>query len=546
MDRRQWTAIVFVLMLGNAGAARIQEEVGVRKALTSYGRAGDVTRDDIVEGAEGLNNTCEGIKQGWWVVSYCMGTCPQKWAQLVHSQWSMKRMATSLVSQQLGGSFGLPALKEVDALSYKTVVSTMVNSVWTFLQAVDNSIVQRALLSVWMLPGAAFRALFGLQPFGLCFFKGSWAEMQKHTTYRMQSTGWWDAVLAGCGEDLSLASGALEDTAGTEKLLDGMVYSISKQNDLTGESDEAENQAVWAYIPTHSQCVLKHSRNGKLVNRLLHIEKGIISWIPTESCNSSAFNSGLSWLGALPTKKFAMQFLTAPKGEEPVTLSDSHNCMALQNPYRKFEFCATQEGGTMIRAKEVIDKHMSVIKHEREILSIAAKLERLIAVAMPDDPEAAEIGKDMDTTGDSSTEDLAEKVGGATLAVGGSEEERDAEKILAQIRHSSSLLQNSGNATHGHALLAEAFDQALAHEGLSTIMEGQTKVGYGGAAAGGGGALTVTELIIIILFCSTMICTVLLYGYFSSTVETSSKVEALPRLLSNTNSTQAERSPKKP
>jgi len=546
MDRRQWTAIVLVLMMGNAGAARMQEEVGLRTALASSGRAGDVTRADIVEVAEGLNNTCDDIKEGWWVVTYCMGTCPQKWAWLVHSQWSMKRMATSLVTQQLGASFGLPALKDVDAFSYKTVVSTMVNSVWTFMQAVDNSIVQKALLSVWMLPGAAFRALFGLQSFGMCFFKNSWAEMQKHTTYRMRSTGWWDAVLAGCGEDQNSASGAFEDNAGTEQLLDGMVYAISKQNDLTGESDEAENQAVWASIPTYSQCVLKLSRNGRWESRFLEIEKGIISWTPTADCNSSFVNSGLAWLGARPSKRFAMQFLTAPKGEEPVTLSDFHNCVALQNPYRKFKFCATQEGETMVRAKEVIDEQMRVIKHEREVLSIAAKLERLIARAMPDDPEAAEIGKDMDTPGDSSTDDLADKVGGATLAGGGSEEERDAEKILAQIRHSSSLLQNSGSTTHGHALLAEAFDQALAHEGLSTIMEGQTKVGFGAAAAGGGGTLTVTELIIILVFCSTMICSILLYGYFSSTVETSSKVEVLPRLLSNTNSTQAERSPKKP
>jgi hypothetical protein len=533
-------------MLGNAGGARIQEEVGLRKALTSFGRAGDVTRADIVEVAESLNNTCDEIKKGWWVVNYCMGTCPHKWAQVVYSQWSMKRMAKSLVSQQLGGSFGLPALKDVDAFSYKTVVSTMVNSVWTFMQAVDNSIVQRALLSVWMLPGAAFRALFGLKPFGMCFFKSSWAEMQKLTTYRMKSTGWWDAVLAGCGEDSNSVSDAFEDTSGTEKLLDGMVYSISKQNDLTGDSDEAENEVAWATIPTYSQCVLKLSRNGKWVNRFLHIEKGMISWTPTTDCNSSRVNSGLAWLGALPTKRFAMQFLTAPKGEEPVALSDSHNCISLQNPYRKFEFCATQEGETMARANEVIDEQMTVIKHEREILSIAAKLERLIATAMPDDPEAAEIGKDMDMTGDSSTDELAEKVGGATFAGGGSEEDRDAEKILAQIRHSSSLLQNGGNATHGHALLAEAFDQALAHEGLSNIMEGQTKVSYAGSAAGGGGTLTVTEMILIIVLCGSMLCTVLAYGYFSSTVETSSKVEALPRLLSNTNSTQPKLSPKKP
>mmetsp|Transcript_118093 Transcript_118093/g.252349 ORF Transcript_118093/g.252349 Transcript_118093/m.252349 type:complete len:540 (-) Transcript_118093:32-1651(-) len=539
MDRRQWTAIALILMLGVAEGKRVQDQVGLRNALASMGRPGDVTRADIVQVATGLNSTCADIRSGW-----CIGTCPHMWAKIVYAQWSMKRMSRSLVSQQLGGSFGLSALKTVDAFSHRTVASTMVNSVWTFMQALDNSMVQRVIMSVWMLPGAAFRILLGIKPLGLCFFKDAWTEMQQHTSYRMRSKMWWGSVLAGCPQDSGSTSDSFEDIAATEKLLDGMVYAMSKQNDLTSERDEAENAAVWASAPTHSQCVLKLSRNGEWVKRLLLIEKGIISWTSTEDCGSSFIKTILAGLG--PTKRFAMQFLTAPAGEEPVSLLESHKCIALQNPYRQFKFCATQESETMVRAKEVIDKQMTFMKHEHEILATTAELERLIAATMHDDPEAAAMSKDMDMTGDKSASHLAEMVGNTTTASGVSDEDLEAAKILAQVRHGSSFLQSGGNATHGHALLAEAYDQALGHEGLSTIMKGQTKAGrYASLAAGSAGTLTLTELIIILVVCSSLICSLVLYSYFSSNIEKSSKVEVMPHLLSHSNTTQSAHSPAK-
>merc|ERR1719401_528896 len=157
----------------------------------------------------------------------------------------------------------------------------------------------------------------------------------------------------------------------------------------------------------------------------------------------------------------------------------------------------------MTEAKEIIDKHLELMGDEGELLVSGAKLERLLAVAMPNDPEADKVEKHMadmaggEGTVDISTDGIAEKISKAALNKSGSEEEREAGKILDKIRKGAMLLQSGGNLTHGQRLIAEGYDKALMHEGLATIMDAVTpgsantngalmEVAAGGRAVSGG------------------------------------------------------------
>merc|ERR1719401_438935 len=154
----------------------------------------------------------------------------------------------------------------------------------------------------------------------------------------------------------------------------------------------------------------------------------------------------------------------------------------------------------MTEAKEIIDKHLELMGDEGELLVSGAKLERLLAVAMPNDPEADKVEKHMadmaggEGTVDISTDGIAEKISKAALNKSGSEEEREADKILDKIRKGAMLLQSGGNVTHGQRLIAEGYDKALMHEGLATIMDkvtpGSAKGGALMEVAAGGRALS--------------------------------------------------------
>jgi len=242
-----------------------------------------------------------------------------------------------------------------------------------------------------------------------------------------------------------------------------------------------------------------------------------------------------------------MQFLTAKPGQDPVQVysakilgkQNNQGCIGLQNPYRKFTFCAYKDGETMIRAKEVIDEHLDILKDEREMLAMSAKLERLVATATSQDSDSKEVLKDFDNTGDSDVEDLSSKLGSGSRALGDSNEEREAQKILDKIKTGASLVESGKNITMGSMLLQEGYAEAHMHQGLSAVMEGRVEIkdsslaivadGGASAAAGSAGTLSFTEIMIILIVCGGGLICIGALGFAFSRVELSE--EELPKLL---------------
>merc|ERR1719401_2570956 len=197
----------------------------------------------------------------------------------------------------------------------------------------------------------------------------------------------------------------------------------------------------------------------------------------------------------------------------------------------------------MTEAKDIIDEHLKLMGDEGELFASGAKLERLVAVAMPNDPEADKVEKHMaDMAGgegivDISTDGIAEKISKAALNKSGSEEEHEAAQILDKIRKGVVLLQSGGNLTHGQRLIAEGYDKALMHEGLATIMDAVTpgnangigalmEVAAGGRALSGGsggesGAATLLEVILVVSICGGGI----LCGYIVLQILANSKLQ---------------------
>ena len=160
--------------------------------------------------------------KGFFWRKYCSVTCPSAWIKIVYHSFMARYDAKAVVSQSLSGG-GLRHLATVDRNVYDTFGATMRLSIGAFLKAVDNSRVQRLMLSLTLVPVGLFRKLTGLKPLGLCFFKHAWKELEDLGDYEQKSGLWWKAVFAGCPDVPAAPSPAFEDEETASKLLGGIV-----------------------------------------------------------------------------------------------------------------------------------------------------------------------------------------------------------------------------------------------------------------------------------------------------------------------------------
>ena len=104
-----------------------------------------------------------------------------------------------------------------------------------------------------------------------------------------------------------------------------------------------------------------------------------MSWAADPACEGVGIAGRIGFnLGR--KRYFSLEFLTDPPGREAVSLFNESACLSMQNPYREFSFCA-EPGGSMVKAKEVLDEHLGVLGTERQLLQMSAKIGRLIAAS---------------------------------------------------------------------------------------------------------------------------------------------------------------------
>jgi len=553
-QRRQCLALAMIMMLGVAEAHRVSQHINVAKAAANSEDVNDNAlavfsprsdcADHIASANEALNHIQNG--EGFWGAKYCILSCPGLWIEVAYYQWNMRTAAQSLIAESFGSAQPLTALPDADQEEGKPLATSfhavMRKSVWTFVKAIDNSVVQRTFLTLLMAPLGLFRTITGMAPLGLCFLKAAWADVHENDPekYEQSATWWWSGMLSGCPDTPSDAP--FENEAKTAAVLDAMVLALSKPEGL-GEGDD---EAKWAGQETHKQCVDKLSTKGKTQKRELSIEKGIITWRSTEECDSGFFDRVRAGFGH--SKSFAMQFLTTPSGAaadlvqffEPPG-SSATACITMQNSHHNFQFCALP-GEDMQKAKAVIDAHVSLLGSEKALLDMASKVDRLVAAATFEGEDAkdeqSKLKEEDDETGDTSVESL-QGLGDVPSDMEG-EEAAEARKILLQVRGASALIATGQDLGNGTALLQEAFAAAHLNQHLSTIMRGKTsqKMGLelstGNAAAGAGAGITTTELIIIIIVCGGgVLCLGLALTIAGSNLQTSERLEAYEDLKHN-------------
>lgn len=554
-ERRQCIALAMIMMLSVAEARRVSEYTNLVRAAANHRDVHEEfdehavvlysPRSDLTKRMTKTDTAVTKIQdgKGFWGAKYCILSCPGLWVKVAYNSWKMRSTAKTLIDESFGVT-GKPLelLAEVDQEDGKPLAtsfnSVMRKTVWTFVKAVDQSIVQRTLLTLLMGPLGLFRAITGMSPLGLCFLKAAWEDIHEHDEYEQYATGWWAGMLAGCPDTPSDASFKNEDK--TARLVDSMVLALAKQEGF-GESDD---EAKWADQATHKQCVHKLSRAGVWQNRELSIEKGIISWRATRECDSGF--QGIVKTGLGSTKSFAMQFLTTPSGvdEDLVQLFYNKefdaNCIKMQNAHRKFEFCP-ESGADMNDAKRIIDDHIALLGSERALFAAASKVDRLVAAASFEDEgndvkeEQAKLNEGDDNTGDTSVQGL-QALGEVSSDLKGEEAEQ-ARKILRQIKEASSLIATGQDFVNGTALLQEAFADAHLNQHLSTIMRGEVSQNIGrqvAAQAAAGGTVTMTELLIILIICGGgFFCLYIGFHYAASNLQESERLEVYTDLKRN-------------
>ncbi|CAE7403241.1 GBE1 [Symbiodinium natans] len=460
------------------------------ESLMGHLLALNASTDDVIHG------------KGFFGVTYCMLTCPVIWVKIIYHQWLAKSDAKKMVADSFAASDDLTMLPTVNQGLADTFRGTMIQTARTFLKVVDNSFVQRVLLSLFFAPLGLFRLATKMSPLGLCFFKQAWKELNATEGYEQKHTTWWDFFLMGCPEH-AVESPPFEDEDSSSPLLGSMVYALAQPEGL-----EMDDQAAkWSSASTHVQCVRKLSRQGVWSKRRITIERGIITWTADSVCKDvGVLDQVREFFGH--EKVFSLEFLTKPPEEETVSLFNDTECMSFQNPYRQFTFCA-EPGYNMQRAKQVMDEHLGILGGERQLLQLTAKVERLVAASaasMDDGDDKTEVEKlssEMDGSGDSNVSEVAAQIGEISDSV--APEAQSAKKILQQVKTGSSLLAK-GDFHAGTALLQEAYAAAHRHEELSQLMHGKSgklgKLAAGSAeAAGTAGGISTTELIIILIVC---------------------------------------------
>mmetsp|Transcript_55320 Transcript_55320/g.103771 ORF Transcript_55320/g.103771 Transcript_55320/m.103771 type:complete len:563 (-) Transcript_55320:39-1727(-) len=548
MQRRQCVALCFVFLLAGADAARVRETANVMDALVMYGqkisqethgesRSWSATssnlidlapRESLITHLKALNASTGDVMKGKTLfgLKYCMLSCPLAWVKIIYHQWSARSNAKAVVSQAFAAGKSLSMLSSVSEPLSATFTATMQRTVWTFLKAIDNSILQRVLLTIFFTPLGLFRVLTKMSPLGLCFLKQAWAELEAAEGYTQKHPQWWSFFLMGCPDVPAIKGSpipAFADEDSASDVLNGMVYALSKPEGL--ESEEVK----WRSASTHVQCVKKLGRNGEWSKRRITIEKGLITWTADPACHDVDFMDRVGeFFGH--KKSFAIEFLTTPPGTETVNIYNDSTCIAMQNPHRQFKFCA-EKGYTMVKAKEVIDEHLGVLGEERQLLQMSAKVERLIVAAgiEGDDKEVEKLGEDMAADGDSNTDGLAAQIGDIS-SESQTPESKSAELILKQVSKGSSLI-SAGEVHEGTALLQEAYAAAHTNAQLADLirarhaaLHGRNSLVDAGATAGTAGGITTTELLILLIICGSMLCLAVGAVAMSANLEVDSKI----------------------
>ena len=184
-QRRQCCALAMIMMLGVAEARRVSEHIGVAKATSNSTEVdenalvGFSPRSDCTNHMTKLNDALDKIQNGKGLAGskYCILACPGLWIQVLYHQWNMFTGAKRLIFLSFGAVKPLSTLLEADTEEGKPLAtsfaSVMRKSLWTFVKAIDDSVVQRTILILLMAPVGLFRKVTGMSPLGLCFLKAT-------------------------------------------------------------------------------------------------------------------------------------------------------------------------------------------------------------------------------------------------------------------------------------------------------------------------------------------------------------------------------------